>query len=53
MINLGNVLLDFLHYYGEILDYLTYGIFCRKPNDRGEQTPNFYPRLSENLYNPN
>jgi non-canonical poly(A) RNA polymerase PAPD5/7 len=51
VINLGNILLDFLHYYGEVLDFQTYGIFCRKPLDRTEGVANFYPRLTEALYN--
>jgi DNA polymerase sigma len=32
-INLGNILLDFLLYYGENFHYQRYGITCRKPND--------------------
>jgi non-canonical poly(A) RNA polymerase PAPD5/7 len=50
-INLGNILLDFLHYYGEVLVYHEYGIMCRRPLDRVEAA-NFYPRLAENLYGP-
>ena len=34
-INLGNIFLDFLHYYGDILKYDQYAIMCRKPNDQG------------------
>ena len=45
-INLGNILLDFLHYYGEILQYHDYGIMCRKPNDLTESN-NFYSLIPE------
>jgi len=45
-INLGNILLDFLHYYGEILQYHEYGIMCRKPGDVSESS-NFYNLIPE------
>jgi len=48
-INLGNILLDFLHYYGEILQYSEYGIMCRRPLDRDDSN-NFYPRIPESMY---
>lgn len=52
-INLGNILLDFLHYYGEILQYHDYGIMCRKPNDLTESN-NFYSLIPEiNMYQAN
>lgn len=35
-INLGNILLDFLHYYGEVLNFVEYGIMCLKPADKTE-----------------
>ena len=31
-INLGHILLDFLHYYGEMLKIHKFGIMCYKPN---------------------
>lgn len=40
-INLGNILLDFLHYYGEI--HHGNAIMCRKPGDVAD-CPNFYTR---------
>jgi len=48
-INLGNILLDFLHYYGEI--HHGSAIMCRKPGDMTECS-NFYTRPVENLYMP-
>jgi len=45
-INLGNMLLDFLHYYGEILQYNEYGIMCRKPGDLSESN-NFYALIPD------
>jgi DNA polymerase sigma len=41
-INLGNILLDFLHHYGEVLKFTEQGIMCRRPGDLSE-TKNFYP----------
>ena len=49
-INLGNILLDFLHYYGKILKFHEYGIMCRKPGDRNESNNNFYPRIPDSIY---
>ena len=48
-INLGNILLDFLHYYGEVLQFHEYNIMCRRPDDHTESN-NFYPRIPENIY---
>ena len=47
-INLGNILLDFLHYYGEILQYHDYGIVCRKPGDLNEMN-NFYNLMPDQM----
>ena len=45
-INLGNILLDFLHYYGARLQYHEYGIMCKKPGDVSEGN-NFYNLIPE------
>lgn len=49
-INLGNILLDFLHYYGDVLNFVEYGIMCRKPYDRTEGGSNFYPKIPDGIY---
>lgn len=49
-INLGNILLDFLHYYGDVLNFVEYGIMCRKPSDKTEAGSNFYPRIPDGIY---
>jgi DNA polymerase sigma len=41
-INLGNILLDFLHHYGEMLKFTEQGITCRRPRDHTD-SKNFYP----------
>lgn len=43
-INLGNILLDFLHHYGEV--HHGAAIMCRKPGDNSESN-NFYTRAPE------
>lgn len=47
-INLGNLLLDFLHYYGEVLQFMEYSVMCRSPGDINEPK-NFYPRIPDTM----
>lgn len=42
-------MLDFLHYYGEILDYQQFGIMCAKPGQPTDSS-NFYHLIPEIVY---
>ena len=45
-INLGNILLDFLHHYGEV--HCNAAIMCRRPGENSDSSiSNFYTRVPE------
>ena len=55
-INLGNIILDLVHYYGAIFNLKDYSIMCRKPGDQINKLfgINFYARSDDafGIYGP-